>query len=250
MGEENISYLRQLLSQPVVRYGGGAVSLVGLYDTFREVVSSEFGITLPTIRAAVGMTGADLLPWWGWLLILQAVLNYALFTYVRQKLPPLSVHPPNQIAPQISATPDYRLEITHLLTWAEGRITSKVLEKLISNAPLAVADLFPEKAEDQKSYVALADEWLGQVESVVTNAPFSARYPFALASARAKASQELKTYDPKFWEHGNAFDFGEYYSRACEVQTAADYMRDMLAELSRSEMDSLAVISNLQKTRR
>lgn len=45
----------------------------------------KLGDLLP---AWAGMTGA-LLPWWGWLLVLQALFTYALFEYVRIKAVPV-----------------------------------------------------------------------------------------------------------------------------------------------------------------
>lgn len=50
---------------------------------FYDAASNQFGF--PKISALWGMSG-DLLPWWGWLLIGQAVFVYALFEYVRRGL--------------------------------------------------------------------------------------------------------------------------------------------------------------------
>lgn len=54
--------------------------MVGVYDT----LSGQF--ELPTLRKLVGMSG-ELLPWWGWLLLLQAIFVAALFEYVRKNVP-------------------------------------------------------------------------------------------------------------------------------------------------------------------
>jgi hypothetical protein len=68
---------KELLAPKLVRWGLALLAVIGGYDT----VASQ--AELPTLRDILGMSGA-LLPWWGWLLILQAILVYALFEYVRR----------------------------------------------------------------------------------------------------------------------------------------------------------------------
>lgn len=55
----------------------GLVAAVGGYDA----VSNQFG--LPTLRKLLGLSGS-LLPWWGWVIALEAVVIYALFEYVQR----------------------------------------------------------------------------------------------------------------------------------------------------------------------
>jgi len=77
MAESRISTLGTLLKPKVVRVGLALFGLLAAYDT----LSSQ--LELPTARRWWGMSGS-LLPWWGWLLILQAIFVYALFEYVRR----------------------------------------------------------------------------------------------------------------------------------------------------------------------
>lgn len=71
--------LREVFRPKLVRYGGGFVAVVAAWDAF----FNQF--ELPKIGSLVGMSGA-LLPWWGWLLILQALFVYGLFEYVRRNV--------------------------------------------------------------------------------------------------------------------------------------------------------------------
>jgi hypothetical protein len=87
MGQSRLRTIHELLRPHIVRWTGWTVGAIGLYD----VVSNQFpnlhlpklGDLLPRWIAVSG----SLLPWWGWLLILQAILVYALFEYVRKQLP-------------------------------------------------------------------------------------------------------------------------------------------------------------------
>lgn len=69
-----------MLVPNIVKYGATIASCLALYD----ILSNQFD--LPTIGRIVGMSGA-LMPWWGWLLILQVIFVYGLFEYVRRTLP-------------------------------------------------------------------------------------------------------------------------------------------------------------------
>lgn len=80
MAESRISTLRAIWAPRLVKVAFGAVALVAGYDSF----SSQFGF--PKLGTVLGMSGT-LLPWWGWLLILQAIFVYALFEYVRRMSP-------------------------------------------------------------------------------------------------------------------------------------------------------------------
>ena len=72
-----LSTLRALWAPTVVKAAVLLVGAVAAYDSF----SSQFG--WPTLGTLLGISGS-LLPWWGWLLILQAIFVYALFEYVRR----------------------------------------------------------------------------------------------------------------------------------------------------------------------
>lgn len=75
--ETRINTFLAIVRPPLVRVVLGLWAGLAGYD----VLSSQF--ELPTIRAVWGMSG-NLLPWLGWLLILQAIFVYALFEYVRR----------------------------------------------------------------------------------------------------------------------------------------------------------------------
>lgn len=77
MTETRTNVLRALWAPKLVRVSALLVAGVAAYDSF----SSQFG--LPTLGSILGMSGS-LLPWWGWLLILQTIFVYALFEYVRR----------------------------------------------------------------------------------------------------------------------------------------------------------------------
>ena len=79
MADSRLSTLRALWAPKLVKFVFGVVALVASYDSF----SSQF--RWPKLGDLLGMSGS-LLPWWGWLLILQAIFVYALFEYVRMNL--------------------------------------------------------------------------------------------------------------------------------------------------------------------
>lgn len=72
--------LRELFKPTLVKVGGGFITALFVYDA----ASNQF--ELPKLGKLMGMSG-NLLPWWGWLLILQAIFVYALFEYVRRLSP-------------------------------------------------------------------------------------------------------------------------------------------------------------------
>ncbi|HTU10455.1 MAG TPA: hypothetical protein VMG08_06095 [Allosphingosinicella sp.] len=78
MTEKRLTFLEALFAPKVVKLGALAWLLFASYDT----LCSQFN--LPTIGTLVGKVNGSLLPWWGWLLVLQAILFYALFEYVRR----------------------------------------------------------------------------------------------------------------------------------------------------------------------
>lgn len=87
MAESRLSTLREVWASKIVKLLVGAWALVASYDG----VSSQF--ELPKLGKVVGMSG-NLLPWWGWLLILQAIFVYGLFEYVRRLQSPVAAPEP------------------------------------------------------------------------------------------------------------------------------------------------------------
>lgn len=90
MAEGRLSTLQEMLKPTVVRVGGGALLFLGSYD----VLCNQLGLPplkdlISKVAPFVGMTGS-LMPWWGWLLILQSLFVYALFEYVRVSIVPRS----------------------------------------------------------------------------------------------------------------------------------------------------------------
>jgi hypothetical protein len=82
MAETRFSVLRDIFKPWYVKVGSavaGACALVGGYSGLQ----SQFPDHLPLLQAVVVMTHITVLPWWGWLLVLQAVFTYGLFEYVR-----------------------------------------------------------------------------------------------------------------------------------------------------------------------
>lgn len=77
MAKPHSGFVGQLLQPWWVKTATGAVGAVASYDA----TANQFG--WPKIPKVWGMTGS-LLPWWGWLLVLQTVLVLALFEYVRR----------------------------------------------------------------------------------------------------------------------------------------------------------------------
>lgn len=79
MANSRISTLGTILKPTLVRGGLALLALLATYDT----LSSQF--ELPTIRRWWGMSGS-LLPWWGWLLILQLAAICVLFEFAYRRV--------------------------------------------------------------------------------------------------------------------------------------------------------------------
>lgn len=77
MKNRSIQFAKDLAKPAFIRWALIIWALISAYDT----LSSQ--LELPTIRKILGLSGA-LMPWWGWLLVLQAILSIALFDYVRR----------------------------------------------------------------------------------------------------------------------------------------------------------------------
>ena len=86
MPESRLSTFRELWKPKIVKVGGAIVAALAGYDA----ASNQLGFV--KIGEVLGMSGT-LLPWWGWLLILQAIFVYALFEYVRRMTPPPEAGP-------------------------------------------------------------------------------------------------------------------------------------------------------------
>lgn len=92
MANGRLQTLHDIFRPRIVRWSAAILAALPLYDVF----SNQFNF--PKLGKVMGVTG-NLLPWWGWLLIMQAVFVYALFEYVRQTLPSLS----RDISPSLEA---------------------------------------------------------------------------------------------------------------------------------------------------
>ena len=74
-----ISALREVFRPKFVRFGSIALACLFAYD------AASNQLALPKISQLWGVSGS-LIPWWGWLLILQTIFVYALFEYVRRNV--------------------------------------------------------------------------------------------------------------------------------------------------------------------
>lgn len=77
--------IRQILNIPSIKWGKWVFGAVAVYDLFSSQVRIEDRFEPPTLLELLGMSGA-LLPWWGWLLVAQAIFTYGLFECVRRNL--------------------------------------------------------------------------------------------------------------------------------------------------------------------
>lgn len=93
MAESRWDTLRSVLAPKFVSYGGLFIVFVGAYDS----LSNQLG--LPTLRKVFGMTNAALMPWRGWLLVLQGIFVYGLFEYVRRLAKPAISSPSESARP-------------------------------------------------------------------------------------------------------------------------------------------------------
>lgn len=80
MPGSTLETVKQIFRPWYLGLGTPAVFIGGLY----QFACDQFGA--PTIPRLWGMTGAYL-PWWGWMLIVQALITVAVFNYVRRQLP-------------------------------------------------------------------------------------------------------------------------------------------------------------------
>ena len=139
MSDSRLSTIRELLRPPLVKI----IGLLWIGLTTWDVLSSQFD--WPNLRSVWGMTGS-LLPWWGWLLVLQAIFVYALFEYVRTSL---VVAPADLALAQLAAPPvrpripDITLfEVAQRVIASFGPPTENEAEraKIIREAALQIGD--------------------------------------------------------------------------------------------------------------
>lgn len=90
MAGEHFQTLRAIFRPWYIKVGSVLATLgatVGIYASLQD----QFPDRLPKLQDMVTMAHVLILPWWGWLLVLQAVLGYGLYDYVRRTIG--SVHP-------------------------------------------------------------------------------------------------------------------------------------------------------------
>ncbi len=124
MAEAHFQTLRAVFRPLTVKIVTGITTAVGAYDTFANQL--EF----PTLRRLFGMSGA-LMPWWGWLLVLQAIFVAALFEYIRRNLPVTDSEQQSSVKEDL----DLNQDLACLLHFAVSNTTVLFLDKLIANAP-------------------------------------------------------------------------------------------------------------------
>lgn len=111
-------------------------------------VSNQFG--LQKIPKVWGMTGS-LLPWWGWLLVLQAIFVFALFEYVRRNAAPS----PEPVAPPCASYDDTEIaaKVAQILVRLQG-LDAKA-EQVRVDAAIASRDVqkLEQKLKDRDSRV-------------------------------------------------------------------------------------------------
>jgi len=105
--------LRDIFRPRIVRVVALLVAGLTIYDP----LSNQFG--LPKLGTLWGVSG-QLLPWWGWLLILEAVFVYALFEYIRS-------------LPQV-AVPDELDRLKNRISRAEERLDGAMVVSAVGHA--------------------------------------------------------------------------------------------------------------------
>lgn len=187
-------------------------SFVGIYDA----ASNEFP-TLPRLPV-IGTSETEIMPLWGWFLLLQGVVIYALFEYVGKNVPVPAPQISNDVAAKLD-TIDSKIEIVrtqaawsektltdlfeannrahldlaYLLRYSSRHATVTLIDSLISKAPPE-----GETIEDRRDQTA-AKAWAKSVENFVDDAAnhlakLSGGYPVlaALESAKTAASNRVR----------------------------------------------------------
>jgi hypothetical protein len=118
-------FLRDLFKPLAVRIGASSAGIIGAYDA----ISNQF--ILPKLGKIIGMSGT-LLPWWGWLLVLEAILVFALFEYVRRHAIPEKPMTHSQASESFGQVVDSFGKLEDRLKGAEERIdkAGKAVEEI------------------------------------------------------------------------------------------------------------------------
>jgi hypothetical protein len=139
MATSRIKVLHEILKPHFVKWGSRIVVAFGLYDLLSNQSPSwhlpKLGDQLPRW---LGMSGA-LLPWWGWLLILQAIFVYALFEYVRRNVPVKS----EGASLTHDQVREINLDLLRLLHFTVDVATFIATKRLIDVAPMETISLEP-----------------------------------------------------------------------------------------------------------
>lgn len=158
MAGERLQTLWTMAQPRIVFWGGIGIGAVATYDSFSNQFPSwylpKLGNLLPGWS---GMTGA-LLPWWGWLLVLQTVFLYALFEYVRKAVrPPIGDAALKDIQARLSAHEERQAkwgEITQALRSDHSERIDGVIKSLadLKNAEDARLAQISLKSEQTQGY--------------------------------------------------------------------------------------------------
>ena len=158
--------LRALFRPWYVKVGSAlatAAAGIGIYAS----VQDQFPDKLPKLQDVVNMSHALILPWWGWLLVLQAVLGFGLYDYVRRNVP---VAPSPATGGPISAS-----ELDELRKKI-GEVEAQADRALIAHATLQNADyakilksiaVLEESAGDGGNRLRTVEEETGRVSDKV-----------------------------------------------------------------------------------
>jgi hypothetical protein len=94
--KERLAVLRQIFNHRWVKVALGLWVWVATYDTFvSQVVPEDLAQKAPKLRGVIAMT-SGWLPWWGWLLVLAALIVAASFEYAFRR----AMEPRPRAAPQ------------------------------------------------------------------------------------------------------------------------------------------------------
>lgn len=89
VGKQLRSVWSTIKAHPTVSWAFAVVAVIGSVDTFSGIFTQLTDVTVPTVNAVTRwllMDGSHILPWWGWLMVLQAILTVGLFLEVRRLL--------------------------------------------------------------------------------------------------------------------------------------------------------------------
>jgi|SRR4051812_5609217 hypothetical protein len=163
MAEGAVKTLKEVLHPWAIRIALGLFSAIGVYDT----VSNRFD--LPKLGHLLGMSGS-LLPWWGWLLVLQFVFVIALFEYIRRNVPIRAkavahdgTSPSNDLS--VLGFPDVEHLKSYLSQAAEQK--AKEVEELSKELESRINDL-QNHAMTAVTFNAYQKDWVARLEALET----------------------------------------------------------------------------------